>query len=101
MGTLELGQNAAVPVLDLAISSEFAVKMLAMEGAAKIDFPGSSWSISLMRSVDTVTVSLSQDRGTSKCSSIPGGLYVLMSIGTVPADPADPAIRVLGWGRCA
>ena len=55
VGALDLSPGDAVFVLDLAMSSEFAVKMLAMEGAAEIDFPGNSWSVGLVRSGDAVS----------------------------------------------
>ena len=69
VGTLDLSQ-VGVPVLDLAMSLEFAVKMLAMEGAATVGSPGSGWSIVLTRSGDAVTVSGSRDGERSACSFV-------------------------------
>ncbi|MCF2526129.1 hypothetical protein [Yinghuangia soli] len=67
VGVLDLSR-VAVPVLDLAMSLEFAVKMLAMEGAAAVDSPGSSWRVGLERSGDAVTVSCGHDSRKSECS---------------------------------
>jgi hypothetical protein len=68
VGTLDLGQKTAVPVLDLAMSLEFAVKVLAMDSTAMVDAPGSSWRVSLVRSGDVVTVSFDQHDGRTECS---------------------------------
>ena len=68
VGALDLSQRVAVPVLDLAMTLEFAVKMLAMNGAATVDSPGSSRTIGLVRSGNAVAVSLSPAGGTSECS---------------------------------
>lgn len=68
VGTLDLGQSAAVPVLDLAMSLEFTVKVLAMDSAATLDAPGSSWQVGLVRSGNAVTVSFDQHDGRTECS---------------------------------
>jgi hypothetical protein len=68
VGTLDLGQRVAAPVLDLAMSLEFTVKVLAMDGTATVDAPGSSWRVGMVRSGDAVTVSFGQHADGAECS---------------------------------
>lgn len=68
IGGLELGQKTAVPVLDLAMSLEHAVKDLAMDCTGVVNDPGSSWRVGLERSGDAVTVAFGRQDDRAECS---------------------------------
>lgn len=70
VGAVDLSQRAAVPVLDLAMSLEFTVKVLAMDSTATIDAPGSTWRVGLVRSGDAVTLSVDQHDSRTECSFV-------------------------------
>jgi hypothetical protein len=70
VGQLDLSPSGAVPVLDLAMALEFAVKELAMDGVASVDAPGSSWRVGLERSGEAVTVTFGGQSGSAECSFV-------------------------------